>query len=220
MNTGKRKIFNFMGIFHSIRTAILSSYFLIVMVALAVFALVALHYTEKTVLENAQEYSIQLIEQVNDDIDSYMDYLHNITALITSDNDVQDYLFRGALTEEEREERFIGITSQFGTIMETREDIVNIGIVGNDGTYIINNGMIKINQNVDLAEVGWIKKAYENRGITVVSSSHVQNIVKDRYEWVITLSKALKNKGTHQMEGFFFVDLNYSSIIFFSFVKS
>ena len=110
-----------MGIFHSIRTAILSSYFLIVMVALAVFALVALHYTEKTVLENAQEYSIQLIEQVNDDIDSYMDYLHNITALITSDNDVQDYLFRGALTEEEREERFIGITSQFGVFpLDTR----------------------------------------------------------------------------------------------------
>ena len=46
-----------MGIFHSIRTAILSSYFLIVMVALAVFALVALHYTEKTVLASVMYYT-------------------------------------------------------------------------------------------------------------------------------------------------------------------
>ena len=66
----KSRGINFIGRFRSIRSAILSSYFLIVMVALAVFAMVALRYTEKTVLENAEEYSIQLIEQVNSDIDS------------------------------------------------------------------------------------------------------------------------------------------------------
>ena len=45
---------NFIGRFRSIRSAILSSYFLIVVIALAVFAMVALRYTEKTVLENAE----------------------------------------------------------------------------------------------------------------------------------------------------------------------
>ena len=94
MSGEKSKRVGFIGRFHSIRSAILSSYFIVVMIALAVFALVALRYTEKTVLENAEEYSIQLIEQVNSDIDSYMDYLHNISVLIASDGDVQDYLFR------------------------------------------------------------------------------------------------------------------------------
>ena len=55
----------FLEKFHSIRIAIISSYFLIVVVSLAVFALVALSYTERTVMKNAEEYSMQLIEQVN-----------------------------------------------------------------------------------------------------------------------------------------------------------
>ena len=208
----KSRRINFIGRFRSIRSAILSSYFLIVMVALAVFAMVALRYTEKTVLENAEEYSIQLIEQVNSDIDSYMDYLHNISVLIASDGDVHDYLFNEKLTEAERRERFVRITRQFGTIMETRDDIVNIGIVGENDRYIINSGYFKVNENVEIKSLPWVQKAYEKRGITVISSSHVQNLVDGKYEWVITLGKALQNKMSRELEGLFFVDLNYSSI--------
>ena len=40
----------------------------------------------------------------------------------------------------------------------------------------------------------------------------MQNVVDGRYEWVVTLSRGLQNKRTNQMEGVFFVDLNYSSI--------
>ena len=207
----KSKRIGFLEKLHSIRTAIISSYFLIVVVSLAVFALVALGYTERTVMENAEEYSIQLIEQVNSDIDSYMNYLHNISALITSDGDVQDYLFGDALSVREREERFSRITTQFETIMDTRGDIVNIGIIGNE-RYIINNGSYRVNKNVELEELDWIRKAYDKQGITVISSSHVQNIVDGKYEWVITLGKALQNKTTRDLGGIFFADLNYSSI--------
>lgn len=207
--TNKR--FGFLEKFQSIRTAIISSYFLIVIVALAIFALVALRYTEKTVMENAEEYSLQLIEQVNSDIDSYIDYLRNISALITSDGDVQDYLFKDGLSDGERAERFSRITMQFETIMETRDDIVNIGIVGND-RYIINNGYYRVNDNIEMEELNWVRKAYDKYGITVISSSHVQNLVDGKYEWVITLGKALQNKTTRELEGIFFADLNYSSI--------
>ena len=207
----RRKGLSFIGRFHSIRSSIMTSYVVIVMVALAVFAMVALQYTEKTVLENAEEYSIQLIEQVNSDIDSYIDYLHNISVLIASDEDVHDYLFQEKLTDRERQERFARITTQFGTIMETRDDIVNIGVIGEKGRYIINNGNFEINENVALEELEWIQKAYEKKGSTVISSSHVQNLVDGKYEWVITLGKALQNKNSKE-EGIFFADLNYSSI--------
>lgn len=210
-HTGKEKI-KFLGRFHSIRTTILASYFLIALLSLAVFAWVAANYTEKTVLENAEEYSGQLINQVNSDIDSYMDYLHNISVLISSNSDVHDYLFKDSFGNYEKKECFDRITTQFQTIMETRQDIVNIGIVGNDGQYIINSGYYKMNEHVEVKNLDWVQKAYDHHGITVVSSSHVQNIVDGRYEWVITLSKALVNKNTKALEGVFFADLNYSSI--------
>jgi len=212
MNGTVKEKFNFMGKIRSIRTTILLSYFLIAMVSLAVFALVALRYTEKTVLENAEEYSGKLIEQVNSDIDSYMDYLHNISVLISSNSDVHDYLFQEKMSEKERKDCFNRIATQFKTIMETRGDIVNIGILSESGNYIVNSGRFKLNKNIEMKDLNWVQRAYENHGITVVSSSHVQNVVSGRYEWVITLSKALTNKRTQETEGLFFVDLNYSSI--------
>lgn len=207
---GKRSLL--LGRFRSIRTSILLSYFLVVVVSLAVFALVALNYTEKTVLENAEEYSAQIIAQVNSDIDSYMDYLRNIAVLISSNGDVHDYLFRSEEGSKEAKEQAERIVTQFRTILETRDDIVNIGIIGKDGKYIINQGLFKVNENIELEEVEWLQKAYNNHGITSISSSHVQNVVDGSYEWVVTLSRGLQNKGTRTVDGVFFVDLNYSSI--------
>lgn len=192
----------------SIRVTILVSYFLVAMVSLAVFAMVAMNYTEKTVLENAEEYSLQLINQVNSDIDSYMDYLRNTAVLISSNKDVQEYLFE-PVDDKAQEER---ITAQFRTIMDTRADIVNIGIIADNGNYLLNRGQPKLNENITVDELDWILQAYEKKGLTAISSSHVQNVVDGHYEWVVTLSRGLQNKRTQQMEGVFFVDLNYSSI--------
>ena len=96
--------------------------------------------------------------------------------------------------------------------METRDDIVNIGIVSENGRYIINTGYFKVNENIEMESLPWVQKAYEKRGITAISSSHVQNLVDGKYEWVITLGKALQNKTSRELEGIFFADLNYSSI--------
>ncbi len=63
-----------------------------------------------------------------------------------------------------------------------------------------------------MGSLSWVRQAYERRGITIISSSHVQNLVDGKYEWVITLGKALQNKISRELEGIFFVDLNYSSI--------
>lgn len=192
----------------SIRVTILVSYFFVAMVSLMVFAMVAMNYTRKTVLENAKEYSLQLINQVNNDIDSYMDYLRNTAILISSNEDVQEYLFENGRDKAQVDR----ITAQFRTIMDTRADIVNIGIIAENGKYLLNHGQLKVNENVELHELEWILQAYENKGLTTISSSHVQNVVDGKYEWVVTMSRGLRNKRTRQMEGVFFVDLNYSSI--------
>ena len=120
----------FLRKFKSIRTTILLSYVLVVMVSVAVFAMVALNYTEKTVLENAEEYSTQLITQANRDIDSYMEYLRNTSILISSNADVHDYLFGVNKDTGETAQTVERIIAQFQTILDTRNDIVNIGIIG------------------------------------------------------------------------------------------
>ncbi len=79
--------------FRTIRGAMIFSYMAITLVALLIFLLFSLNYTERTILENSESYTIQLVEQVNGDIDSYISYMENIMDIVTNNPELSDYLF-------------------------------------------------------------------------------------------------------------------------------
>ncbi len=67
---------------------------------------------------------------MNQNIDSYIDYMENIAYLISSNEDVQDYLFDEKIDNEGR----YRILNQLQTILDSRSDIRNVGIISkNDG---------------------------------------------------------------------------------------
>ncbi len=198
--------------FKSIRMAMLFSFSMLIVFALLTFLLISLNYTEETVLDNSIDYTTQLIEQVNADIDSYTDYMKNISALVTNNSDVKEYLFDKNLTREQQDELYSGILTEFETIMEAREDIYNIAVISSDGRYIINDGVDKLNEYVSLGDLDWYQEALFYPDETVLSSSHVQNLIKNNYKWVITLGKSIKNPYSGKENGIFLIDLNYSII--------
>lgn len=201
-----------LGRFSSIRTAMLVSFSSIMLVALLIFLLIALNYTSNTVLENAIDYSSQLITQVNYDIDSYIDYMENISSMIAESSDVQSYFFDDSISPSEAENQKSRIQAQFSTIMEGRKDIANIAIITQNGKNMVNTGSSELNETVDIENMDWYQIAMNSKNGIALSSSHVQNAVRSSYQWVITLSRALTNRKTGKREGVFFIDLNYSAI--------
>lgn len=194
--------------FKSVRGAIVFSFAAIVILSLAIFLLFSLNYTERTLISNSRDYTMQLVEQVNGDIDSYISYMENIAQMVTGNKDLTDYLFR----KEGYSDAGKRLQSQFETVMESRSDILNIAAFAGNGRYILNRGQDSINPYVELEKMEWYQDTIKAKGGQVISSSHVQNIVDREYNWVVTLGKALKNPDGGELEGIFFVDLNYSSI--------
>lgn len=194
--------------FRTIRGAMIFSYMAITLVALLIFLLFSLNYTERTILENSESYTIQLVEQVNGDIDSYISYMENIMDIVTNNPELSDYLFDRMEHIMMRER----IQEQFVTLMDARSDICNIAVFAKNGRTLINRGTDTRNPYVDLASMPWYQDTMEAEGKAVISASHVQNAIEGKYQWVITLSKGLLNPETHEVEGIFFVDMNYSSI--------
>lgn len=176
--------------------------------ALMLFLLFSLKYTEKTVLENSKAYTMQLVEQVNGDIDSYISYMENIMEIVTHNAEISHYLFDPEEQPRVRER----IQEQFRTLMDVRTDICNIAVLAHNGRALINRGEDTVNPYVELSQMPWYQETMEAEGRAVISSSHVQNAVSGKYQWVITLSKGLRNEDTGKIEGIFFVDMNYSSI--------
>ena len=130
--------------FRSIRTTILVSFSALIVSGLLVFLLLSLDYTTDTVLNNSSNYTLQLIDQVNADIDSYISYMDNLSDMMVGSVDVRNYLFRYN-SEDNKEAITQRLLNTFKTLKDSREDIYNIGIISNNGAYLINDGTDNLN---------------------------------------------------------------------------
>lgn len=188
------------------------SFSLLISIALLIFLLISLNYTQDAVVQNSTEYTDQLVKQVNSDIDSYIQYMKNISLMLTYNSDVSRYLFTDSDNPEETRQYHNAIEEQFRTLSQARPDICNIGIYRSSEKYIFNYNDSKLNQHTNLTLLDWYQKTLQTQGNTYLSSSHVQTIVEDSYNWVITLSSILKNPKTSNREALLFIDLNYNTI--------
>lgn len=203
---------NLMMRFRSIRTSIIFSFAFLIVFALLIFFVLSLRFTREAVLENSTEYTSQLIGQVNDDIDSYIGYMENISFLVASNSDVRDYLFEETLSEERQEELRERIIEVFKTLTDTRDDIANIALLPKKRECLINKGNSELNPFISVPDLSWYQEAVDAEGRAVISSSHVQNVIQGSYDWVVTLSRNISRREEPEAGGVFFVDLNYSAI--------
>ena len=172
--------------FRSIRTSIIVAFSALIVFSLLTYLVISLQYTEDTVLKNSREYTSQLIGQVNNDIDSYINHMENISYIVSGNTDVRDYLFAENLSEERARELRERITTVFRTVSDTRGDITNIGLLPQNREPVINDGWAELNPYARVTEMSWYQEALELQGQAAISSSHVQNAVRDKYNWMVT----------------------------------
>ena len=199
----------FIGKFSSIQSVIFATVAVLVLSAVVIVTGVSMKFTNTSIFENSSEYTHTIIQQMNQNIDSYIDYMENIAYLISSNEDVQDYLFDEKIDNEGR----YRILNQLQTILDSRSDIRNVGIISKNGRMLINDGSKSVNQDLDLNTQEWYATALEKPNGPILTSSHVQHIISGERPWVITLSRGIRDRsGSGEKEGVFFIDLNYSSI--------
>lgn len=199
----------FIGKFSSIQSVIFATVAVLVLSAVVIVTGVSMKFTNTSIFENSSEYTHTIIQQMNQNIDSYIDYMENIAYLISSNEDVQDYLFDEKIDNEGR----YRILNQFQTILDSRSDIRNVGIISKNGRMLINDGSKSVNQDLDLNTQEWYATALEKPNGSILTSSHVQHIISGERPWVITLSRGIRDRsGSGEKEGVFFIDLNYSAI--------
>lgn len=199
----------FIGKFSSIQSVIFATVAVLVLSAVVIVTGVSMKFTNTSIFENSSEYTHTIIQQMNQNIDSYIDYMENIAYLISSNEDVQDYLFDEKIDNEGR----YRILNQLQTILDSRSDIRNVGIISKNGRMLINDGSKSVNQDLDLNTQEWYATAPEKPNGPILTSSHVQHIISGERPWVITLSRGIRDRsGSGEKEGVFFIDLNYSAI--------
>lgn len=185
--------------------------FSMVSVSIIVAAIViSFSVTEETARLSSQQYTQQLIRQVSNNISAYIDYMNGISTFVQSDKDIQEFL----LAKQTETRHRIGKRAQevMKTFIRSRKDISLVAVFDFSNQSLFHDSGFKQNPYRLPQDQSWFTAAVQAQGGSVISSSHVQNIVQDRYRWVISLSRLIYKINTNETIGVLLVDLNYDVI--------
>ncbi|MCK9859959.1 sensor histidine kinase [Paenibacillus sp. ATY16] len=200
--------------FKSIQTNIAAASACLILLTAILLGVISYQLSASSVRETAQDYTAELIRQVNANIQTYITSMENISMLALSNEDVREFVSEAgtAGTSPEELAREQRISAYFHSIIASRKDIASINVIGYNGRFVSDREHVELNPSVKLAEQPWYTSAQEASGRIVVSSSHVQHMFKDEYDWVVSLSRELWSKDQTEPRGVLLVDLNFSVI--------
>jgi two-component system sensor histidine kinase YesM len=202
---------NLFSRFRSFRTNIVLAFVLVILMTIFIMSVTSYYLSRESAKANAQEYTLELVKQVNQNIKSYVNGMKYMSDLVANNHSVQQYLSTKtfeSLGEEKKQKETI--SNFLESMYISRSDIASINVFGNDDRFISGRKDFELNPFMDIKSMKWYQDAITANGADVVSSSHVQPIIKGHYPWVVSLSRELISQDGTQKLGVFLVDLNFN----------
>jgi two-component system sensor histidine kinase YesM len=204
--------------FHSIQLtlAIAFSALSVILIVGAIF--IAFGVTEESSRLASRNYTRQLVRQITNNIEFYIDYMDSVSAIVQADPSVQEYLRLEAggpadgKAGERRRETEEAARAVLQAMTNVRSDISLIGVFSYQGDFITQDQKHRLNPITESAKQSWYTAARHAHGDSAISPSHVQNIIGDQYRWVISLSREITDQENGGGRGILLVDLNYRII--------
>lgn len=191
--------------FRSIQVSMAFAFSLLSVLMIALAVLISYTLTEEVAGMGALRYTRQLVAQTARNIESYIDHMDSVSAVAKSSGDVAAFL--ADPDDGEARERAGEVLA---AVARGRKDISLVAVFPAKGGFVAHDPSIELNPFVDPRRQSWWTAALASGGAPAVSSSQVQNAVKGRYRWVISLSReAAAPDGS---TGVLLVDLNFSVI--------
>jgi len=187
------------------------AYAVLMVTTLLVVFFISFRVTEEAVQTNSRQYAKQLTGSIAYTVNTYIDSMESLASFLASNEDVYDYFREPSRSERSRELRK-RIQDNLSTMIKNRKDVSLIALIGLDGDILFHDRSLEQNPFVPLQKQAWYQAAVDAGGRAVFSSSHVQNLVRHRYFWVVSLSKLLIDIHRGIPVAVLLIDLNYRLI--------
>ncbi|MEX1030224.1 MAG: sensor histidine kinase [Paenibacillaceae bacterium] len=189
--------------FNSIQSNIAAAFAFLIVLTAIVISISSYQLSSIAARRTAQEYTTELIKQLNLNIQTYITNMENISMLVMNNRNVREYLtsLNGMNTEE--------ISDFLQSISVSRKDISSIALFGEEGYWVSDRKDVQLNPNITVKMMPWYQDAADADGEIVISSSQVQPIFQE-YPWVVSLSREIRGPGGEQTLGILLVDMNFS----------
>lgn len=214
------KILNFFR-YNSIGTSIILYFMVLIFIMVSVLSIISYQNTIQETEQISIDYTAQLLNQVNTQIDSYIENMKSIGIVVVNNRDVNQLMSflnknKGAPLSEfdtlTLEQLTAAASSHMDVVGNTRSEITNIALISRYGDVILSDQSKQVNPYSDYNLSDWYLQALSYKNEIVVSPSHVQRLIAGEYQWVISISKAILDPSTLEVTGVMVIDLNYRVI--------
>lgn len=191
----------------SIQTLIATTYSFMIVLLISIIGFMSFLITTRTVEDNTNDYVLQLVNQINYDIEYYLKNIESTLITIKSNEDIYNFFSStnpGVMSESL-------ISNKLNDYLVSRQDAANIFLVKSDGSIIVNDGNFTLKNDVPYKSESWYTQTIAD-DFMKLSNSHIQNLIIDRYKWVVSCSTRIMDEDTNEFLGVIMIDLNFNLI--------
>lgn len=195
------------SVFKKLRVQIALHYIVASLLTLLVIGIILYFSIASIVQKEAIVNTENAVEQSGMYIDLYIDRLKAVSSLIAESPQIVDY-FSGKERHQSDKEK---ILSMIDTSISSDPFIESIVIVSKDGQIISNETGLTMSMSSNMMKEAWYVSAINNGNIPVLTSARMQNFSMDKDNWVISLSREIKNEQGKNI-GVLLIDVQYKVI--------
>lgn len=181
---------------------ILSASFMLfsVFIMIAVSAVLYGRFSE-TAEQNAFRNSQQIVDQASYNLENYIQSMSDLFHMM------------GHALEQSGNSDSDMLRSQLETMMSTRTDVVSLAVFDTSGKLLLDLPNVAMKETLDVRGESWFSGALDTPGHLSISLPHVQNLYRQQFRWVVTLSKSITvmHDGKPE-EGVLMLDVNFNRI--------
>ncbi|WP_207453572.1 sensor histidine kinase [Bacillus sp. SD088] len=194
----------------SIRFKLLFYFFIIIILCVSTLSIIGGKTYKESLEEEANLHTVQMIDQVWNNIDMLIQENDNIMDYITNDKEVAQFMERSAPSEKS-----VSIIKEKISIYKQKHPEIAGILLVNQYDKLVSNEILRVSRD-PLTEESWYKKAIQSpEDIQLISNPigrNIKNKVNYQMNYVLSLVKAVKNPETNQVTGVILMDLKLDFI--------
>ncbi|WP_314587954.1 sensor histidine kinase [Paenibacillus terrigena] len=201
-------------VFTRIQSSIAVAFSCLILLTTIIMSFSSYQLSADAVRTKSQDYTSQIIDQVDRNIKSYITNMEYITLMALNNADIRNFMNSpNHNTLKSDDEARLRIRNYFQSIRNSRKDISSIILAGDKGSYYVSDRSdANLKPNLNLSNQSWFVKAKEAQGLVVISSPYVQHIYLKEYRWVISFSREIRSDNDKQSLGVYSIDLDFDVI--------
>ncbi|UFT98689.1 sensor histidine kinase [Radiobacillus kanasensis] len=196
----------------SLKYKMIILFLLVILIPLNLLGMITYVQYSHTLKNQTYNYSTQIINQINQNIDQYVNELHRMTLLPLYDQEVLDILKRHKSDETyyyPYNSEIEKMNSFISTLKYKRQEIKGIQILTNNHSIFSNLGSSRLQpRSFNLEEESWYKEVKRADGESIIIAAHAPSYYIASNEKVFSVAKVLRDLTTHEHIGIIKIDIH------------